>query len=179
MKNQQVLGKHPQPFKFPKAKSQPYSRPKREPKPLPWQNSDIKDAHKIPGVPAVDFENPNSNTQPSRQFFPNDIIVSRGRGGFTRGRGFNGGRGGPGYSSGYFRGQGRGRGHRGHLGHEGSINSLQPSTSNLYPVQGCSNDLAAINDLIHEQAALAQLKHGFTGSRGGSRGRGWRPHPYM
>ena len=189
LKNQQVLGKHQQPFTFPKAKSHPYNRPKQKLKPLPWQTSDINDLHRIPGVLATNFENPASNTQPSRHFFMNNQRFSQGDGGvsFTAGFGFNRGFGGGGSGNDI-------ESHRGHC--QDSRPNFQGDTSrhdgnhSRLNTQGHTKDLDSINKLLHEQALLAELEQSLTESRNtnvahgsgdGSRGQGWygdRYHPY-
>ena len=191
LKNQQVLGKHQQPFTFPKAKSHPYNHPKQKPKPLPWQTSDINDLHRIPGVLATNFENPASNKQPSRHSFMNNQKFSQGDGGvsFTAGIGFDRGFGGGG--SGYDIVS-----HRGHC--QGNRPSFQGDTSRHcgnhsgLSIQGHTKDLDSINKLLHKQALLAELEQSLTesrntnvahgsGERDESRGQGWygdRHHPY-
>lgn len=93
MKNQQALGRHSQPFKFPKARATPYPPPLPDRTPAPWQTSDIDDAHRIPGVRAVEFDSPGPEVQswpsPPSRGFPKQGLPPGGphRGGFGPSRG--------------------------------------------------------------------------------------------
>ena len=197
-KNEYAIGKHKQPFKFPKARSSPYKK-----KLQPWQNSDIDDIHKIPGVPTMDFENPSCGGNfAQRSRFGNNQNFSRfHRGGGTR-RGLTGGRG---FNRGVTnlrlqqRECGRGfvpnqRRQPRNVSDNSVLNTHGQSNMNINQKQGQNNpaDLNAISGLLNNQAILTRLEEGLAepsnsgyvcGSRG--RGTGWgqdnlteRYHPY-